>query len=135
MSNAFFAPLFFVSIGLEINAREWGGQFGFFALLFVLAAAGKVVGCGLGAWFKGMKGRDSLAVGVGMIPRGEVGLITATIGWAAGVIGSPVYSLLVIIVLATTLITPVLLRVTLPPESAVVPEERSSLAAGMAEES
>jgi Kef-type K+ transport system membrane component KefB len=136
MSNSFFAPLFFVSIGLEINARELGGQFGFFTLLFVLAAAGKVLGCGVGAWFKGMKVRDSVAVGVGMIPRGEVGLITASIGWATGVIGGPVYSLLVIVVLATTLITPVLLRLALPHEPVVAPVvESAALAADMAGES
>jgi Kef-type K+ transport system membrane component KefB len=135
MSNSFFAPLFFVSIGLEINARELGGQFGFFTLLFVLAAAGKVLGCGVGAWFKGMQIRDSVAVGVGMIPRGEVGLITASIGWAAGVIGGPVYSLLVIVVLATTLITPVLLRVALPHAPAVAPVETAALAAEVAGES
>jgi Na+:H+ antiporter len=133
MSNSFFAPLFFVSIGLEINARELSGQFGFFTLLFVLAAAGKVLGCGVGAWFKGMKIRDSVAVGVGMIPRGEVGLITASIGWAAGVIGGDVYSLVVIVVLATTLITPVLLRVTLPAGPSLELVEEAPLAVDLAE--
>ena len=133
MSNSFFAPLFFVSIGLEINARDLGGQFGFFALLFALATAGKVLGCGAGAWSKGMKLRDSIAVGVGMIPRGEVGLITASIGWASGVIGGDVYSLMVVVVLATTLITPVLLRVTLPSAPVLEVVEEAPLAVEVAE--
>lgn len=116
MSNSFFGPLFFVSIGLEINARQLGGHFGFFFLLFLVAVAGKVFGCGLGAWFKGMSGGDSVAVGVGMIPRGEVGLIAATIGWTSGLISPQVYSLVVVLVLATTLITPLLLRLCIPVE-------------------
>lgn len=53
-------------------------------------------------------------VGVGMIPRGEVGLITASLGFAAGLVASNVYAQVVILVLMTTLITPVLLRFAFP---------------------
>jgi len=109
MTNSFFGPLFFASIGLEINARSLGGHFGFFFLILMVAILGKVFGCGLGAWFKGFSGRDGLIVGVGMIPRGEVGLITANIGWAAGIVSSEIYSLVIVLVLATTLVTPPLL--------------------------
>jgi hypothetical protein len=49
---------------------------------------------------------ESLTVGVGMVPRGEVGLITANIGWAAGVVSAGTYSLAVLVVLVTTLVTP-----------------------------
>lgn len=117
MTNSFFGPLFFVSIGLEINARNLGGHIGFFLLTLGVAVLGKVVGCGLGAWFNGFKGRESLVVGVGMIPRGEVGLITASIGWGAGLISSHVYSGVIVLVLATTLLTPVLLRFLFPPQA------------------
>ncbi len=109
MTNSFFGPLFFASIGLEINARSLGGHFGFFSLILIIAILGKVFGCGLGAWLKGMSAQDGLIVGVGMIPRGEVGLITANIGWAAGLVSSEIYSLVVVLVLATTLVTPPLL--------------------------
>lgn len=109
MTNSFFGPLFFASIGLEINARSLGGHFGFFLLILIVAILGKVFGCGLGGWFKGLSGQDGLIVGVGMIPRGEVGLITANIGWAAGIVSSEIYSLVVVLVLATTLVTPPLL--------------------------
>ncbi len=109
MTNSFFGPLFFASIGLEINARSMGGHFGFFFLILVIAIVGKVFGCGLGACMKGMSVQDGLIVGVGMIPRGEVGLITANIGWAAGLVSSEIYSLVVVLVLATTLVTPPLL--------------------------
>jgi len=110
MCNSFFAPLFFVSIGLDINARELGGHLGLFFLILAVAIAGKVVGCGMGTWLNSFSARDSLAVGVGMIPRGEVGLITAAIGHAAGLVSSEVYSLVVVLVLATTLVTPLSLR-------------------------
>jgi len=110
MSNSFFGPLFFVSIGLEINARQLGGHFGFFFLIFAVAVIGKVFGCGLGTLFSGFTAGDSLTVGVGMIPRGEVGLITASIGNAAGLVTPEAFSLVVILVLATTLITPLMLR-------------------------
>ncbi|MGH9352172.1 MAG: cation:proton antiporter, partial [Terriglobia bacterium] len=110
MTNSFFGPLFFVSIGLEINARQIAGHLEFFLLIFLVAVLGKVMGCGLGTWFNGFSAGDSLTVGVGMIPRGEVGLITASIGYAAGLVSAEVFSLVVILVLATTLVTPVMLR-------------------------
>jgi len=113
MTNSFFGPLFFASIGLEINAWALGGHFGFFFLILVIALLGKVFGCGLGAWFNGFSGRDGLIVGVGMVPRGEVGLITANIGWAAGIVSPEIYSLVIVLVLATTLVTPPLLSLCL----------------------
>jgi Na+:H+ antiporter len=114
MINSFFGPLFFVSIGLEVNAGHTGGKFAFFALLLGIAIAGKIVGCGLGAFFNRLGTRDSLAVGVGMIPRGEVGLITASLGWSAGLVTETVYVQVVALVLLTTLITPALLRFVFP---------------------
>ncbi len=109
MTNSFFGPLFFASIGLEINAWALGGHIGFFFLILIIAILGKVFGCGLGAWLNGFSGRDGLIVGVGMIPRGEVGLITANIGWAAGIVSPEIYSLVIVLVLASTLVTPPLL--------------------------
>lgn len=127
MTNSFFGPLFFVSIGLETNARTLGRGLGFFLVIFLVASLGKVIGCGLGAWFQGLKPRDSLVVGVGMIPRGEVGLITASVGWASGLVSAEVYAMAVALVLATTLVTPVLLRFCFPPDLAVATSEIPSL--------
>jgi len=107
--QAFFGPVFFVSIGLQIDARNLGGHIPFFLALLLVAVAGKIAGCGAGAFATGLGARDSIIVGVGMIPRGEVGLITATIGFAAGLISSGIYVQVVVLVLATTLITPPLL--------------------------
>jgi len=117
MVSAFFGPLFFVSIGLEINAWQLSGNLGFFALLLVVAIVGKLAGCGAGAFFNGFGTRESLIVGVGMIPRGEVGLIAASIGWAAGIVTRGIYVQVVVIVLVSTLITPGLLRFAFPKDA------------------
>lgn len=114
MLNSFFGPVFFVSIGMEVNAWHMGGRLSFFLLLLAVAILGKVFGCGLGALGHGFARRDSLTVGVGMIPRGEVGLITASLGWTAGLVTRDVYVQVVALVLLTTLITPGLLRCTFP---------------------
>jgi Na+:H+ antiporter len=129
MTNSFFGPLFFASIGLEINAWALGGHIGFFFLILMIAILGKVFGCGLGAWLNAFSGRDGLVVGVGMIPRGEVGLITANIGWAAGIVSSEIYSLVIVLVLATTLVTPPLLSFCFGRESAAL--EASPASAGL----
>jgi Kef-type K+ transport system membrane component KefB len=111
MCNAFFGPLFLVSIGLEINARNLGDQLFFLVLAILIAVLGKIVGCGIGARMTGFGTRESVIVGIGMIPRGEVGLITATLGWAGGIISKTVYLQVVVLVLLSTLITPPLLRI------------------------
>jgi Kef-type K+ transport system membrane component KefB len=116
MINALFAPIFFVSIGLDINARQLSGATVFFVLLLAIAIGGKIVGCGLGALGNRFTARESMIVGVGMIPRGEVGLITAAIGLTAGIVTRDVYTQAVILVLITTLITPPLLRFAFPTE-------------------
>ncbi|HEY1265485.1 MAG TPA: cation:proton antiporter [Terriglobales bacterium] len=116
MTNSFFGPLFLVSIGLDVNAWQLGSRLGFFIVLLLIAILGKVLGCGLGAAFSGFNRRDSLIVGAGMIPRGEVGLITASIGFAAGLVTRDIYAQAIVLVLITTLITPVLLRYAFPKE-------------------
>jgi Kef-type K+ transport system membrane component KefB len=99
---------------MEVNAWNLGGRVTFFVLIFVVAVAGKIAGSGLGAYWTGFTSREALAVGVGMIPRGEVGLITASLGLAAGLVTRQVYTQAVALVLLTTLITPAILRYAFP---------------------
>jgi len=115
--SVFFGPLFFVSIGLDINAWQLGEEVTFFVVLLLVAIAGKVMGSGAGAFFNGFGKRDSLIIGMGMIPRGEVGLIAASIGWTAGIVTRDIYVHVVVLVLITTLITPGLLRVGFPSDT------------------
>ena len=103
-----FIPVFFLQIGVhaELDALTDPKLLGLIAALVVVASLGKVV-AGLG--MLGGTG-DRLMVGLGMLPRGEVGLIFASIGLAEGVLDHDLYGALVIVVLATTLMAPPLLR-------------------------
>jgi Kef-type K+ transport system membrane component KefB len=109
LATGFFATLFFVSLGLNVDAHSVSLLA--VAGMTVLAIVTKLVGCGGGAFLSGMSKADSLAIGVGMIPRGEVALIVAGIGFDRGILGTGIFSELVLVVIATTVITPVLLRV------------------------
>ena len=122
MMHSLLGPIFFVSIGLDVNARRLEGTVVFFVLLLLIAVGGKIIGCGLGTLFSGFTRRESLVVGVGMIPRGEVGLITASLGLATGLVSRDLYAQVVVLVLITTLITPPLLRFAFPKNEAVTAE-------------
>ena len=104
-------PIFFVSIGLEANAREITGvMLPLLIVLLIVAVLSKVLGAGLGARLAGFTNRQALRVGVGMVSRGEVGLIVASIGVRERLIEPEVFSVVVVLVLLTTLIAPPLLR-------------------------
>ncbi|HEU5097533.1 MAG TPA: cation:proton antiporter, partial [Roseiflexaceae bacterium] len=107
----FFIPIFFVSIGLQTNARLLDGSLLWFTVIICgVAIASKLLGSGLGARLGGMTSREALQVGTGMISRGEVGLIVASVGITEGIIDDEVLAVTVIMVLVTTLLTPLLLR-------------------------
>jgi len=104
-------PLFFVSIGLQSNLRLLTGELLPLALvLLVLAVVTKVVGAGGGSLLGGFDRRSALRVGIGMVSRGEVGLIIASIGVGYGILQAGGFSAVVFVVLVTTLITPPLVR-------------------------
>ncbi|MFN3266749.1 MAG: cation:proton antiporter [Deinococcales bacterium] len=107
-----FVPIFFVDIGLNANVVEaLGGSLWLFGIGIVLVAiAGKVIGCGAGAYLSKFNPQESLRVGVGMVSRGEVGLIVAGIGLSRDLINQDIFSIVVLMVIASTLVTPVLLR-------------------------
>lgn len=114
LTYSMFVPVFFVSIGLQANARELGGHAAFTALLVVAAVFAKIAGAGGCARIAGFTTPQSLRVGVGMVSRGEVGLIIAGYGLTNGLIGQEVFSASVIMVLLTTMVTPPLLRLVFP---------------------
>jgi Kef-type K+ transport system membrane component KefB len=111
LAYAFFVPVFFVNIGLSANARLIDAQiiWLFFALVLV-AILGKVLGSGLGAFMGGFSRLESLQIGVGMMSRGEVGLIVASVGVSNGLISTEVFAAVVGVVIITTLLTPPGLR-------------------------
>jgi Kef-type K+ transport system membrane component KefB len=103
-----FIPVFFLQIGIDIEVSEFASPevLGIAGALFVCAVFGKLVAA-IGA--SGSPG-DKWVIGFGMLPRGEVGLIFATIGLQQGVLGRDLYAALLLVVLATTLMAPPLLR-------------------------
>ncbi|HXF68704.1 MAG TPA: cation:proton antiporter [Thermoflexus sp.] len=112
-------PVFFVTVGLEAQVPALGMLSAFIALLTVLAVVTKIVGCGLGAWLSGCLPTESLRIGAGMVARGEVALVMATLGLKMGLLNPTLYTAIVVMTLATTLVTPVLLKMTF-----VVPYQR-----------
>jgi Na+:H+ antiporter len=114
LTYSIFVPLFFIGIGLQANGRDLGDRVAFTVVLVLVAIVAKAVGCGVFARISGFTATESVRVGVGMISRGEVGLIVAGYGLANGLIGQKVFSASVVMVLATTMVTPPLLRWTFP---------------------
>ena len=106
----FLAPFFFVLLGAQVNLKAIGqpGLLGMIAMVCLLAILSKLIGCGLGALSLGF--RDALRVGVGMVPRGEVGLIVAGVGLRLHTISDAVYSVVLAMSIVTTLFAPPVLR-------------------------
>jgi Kef-type K+ transport system membrane component KefB len=106
-----FVPIFFINIGLSANARDLTMNSLYFLLgMTVVAIVGKVFGSGWGAMLCGFSRRESLQLGVGMMSRGEVGLIVASVGVSQGLIQPDMFSAVVGVVIITTILTPILLR-------------------------
>lgn len=103
-----FIPFFFVGIGIAVDIGSFvdADVIGVAAALIAVAVVGKLL-AGLGA--TGSRG-DKLLIGLGMLPRGEVGLIFAAIGLQEGILGDDLYASVLLVVVATTLIAPPLLR-------------------------
>jgi hypothetical protein len=103
-------PLFFVSIGLSSDYRALSGHWTLMLLILLVAVVGKVVGCGTAALASGMDWVRSLRIGLGMMSRGEVGLIVTAMGATTGIFGRTEVAVMVTVVLLTTLLTPLALR-------------------------
>jgi Kef-type K+ transport system membrane component KefB len=111
LAYGLFVPVFFIDVGLQTNARELGGEiFWLFLAMTIVAIIGKVLGSGAGALLSGFNKREALQLGIGMMSRGEVGLIVASIGITQGIIPQSLFSAVVGVVIITTLLTPPLLR-------------------------
>lgn len=107
----FFSPIFFASIGIKTDLHGLNSQLMVFSLiLLIIAILSKVVGCGLGARLCGYDKSEALNIGIGMISRGEVALIVAQKGYNMGLLDSAIFSPIVLVVIVTTIITPVLLK-------------------------
>lgn len=116
----FLVPIFFVIMGSKVDVP---GLFSREILLLglvvtALALAGKFIGCGLAAW--GLGKREAVTIGVGMAPRGEVGIVVAMVGLSRGVISVDIFSVVIMMSVLTTLLTPPLLRMLLARRTVVI---------------
>jgi Kef-type K+ transport system membrane component KefB len=106
-----FASIFFVSLGVIMNLRDVSLSLLWFVLaLTALAIVTKIIGCGLPAYFQRMGFKNTLVVGVGMVPRGEVAMIVALIGLNEELISQSAYAGLILMALLTTIIPPLILK-------------------------
>ncbi|PAB58312.1 cation:proton antiporter [Anaeromicrobium sediminis] len=110
VSDSFFTPIFFVSIGLGVELNELGYAITFSLILLGLGIIGKIFGCGFGARATGFSVKESLQVGIGMVPRAEVSIIIANLALSLNLIGDKEFSSAIVLVVATTLMTPSLLK-------------------------
>lgn len=116
-----FAPLFFAIIGAQVNLTGVNLDVLFLsAIVVAVAIFSKLVGCGLPAMMFLREKSKAMKVGIGMISRGEVGLIVAGIGVTSGVLSSNIYTTVIIMVAITTLISPVWLKKAYSKEESVV---------------
>jgi Kef-type K+ transport system membrane component KefB len=106
-----FASIFFVSLGVIMDLHVITLNLLWFVLaLTATGTLAKIAGCGVPALFQGLGIKDSMILGVGMVPRGEVAMIVALIGLGQGLIDSGTYAALILMSLLTTIIPPLILR-------------------------
>ncbi len=105
--NEFLVPFFFLFVGISVGLSSFSGVILIALIVTLLAIVTKIIGCGLGSIKLG--GRSATIVGVGMVPRGEVGIIVASVGLSMAVISDNMFSIVIFMSMATTLVAPPLL--------------------------
>ena len=106
-----FAPLFFTGIGLKTSFGAMGVKLLVFSILFtIVALLSKVIGCGGSARLLGFNKSDSMKIGIGMMSRGEVALITAQKGLAAGLLSSDFFTAIILLIVVSSIVTPIFLK-------------------------
>jgi len=123
----FIAPFFFCYLGMQVNVFLPLWVWGVAVFLIILAIIGKMVGCYIPARFQGkLSHNGAMIVGIGMVPRGEVGLIIAGVGLLAGAISRDLFGAAVAVSIITTLVVPSMLKPFLKKQAAEVLESGSS---------
>ncbi|MBC2577049.1 cation:proton antiporter [Peptostreptococcus russellii] len=124
LSYLFFSPIFFASIGLKTKFDNFSSQtFAFAVILIVVAILTKVIGAGVGAKICKFTNHEALNIGIGMVSRGEVALIVAQKGYNLGLIDADLFSPIILMVVVTTIFTPIILKKTLEEKEGDAEEE------------
>lgn len=128
LSYMFLSPIFFASIGLQIVVPQMSWSIvAFTLLLLVTAILSKVLGCGFGAKIMGYTNRESVQIGTGMISRGEVALIVASKGSALGLMSTAFFGPIALVVVVTTIVTPIFLKLAFSKSSKYEGLQQSTL--------
>ncbi len=113
ISYMIFSPIFFASIGFDTDLNAISSGIIWFAIvLLIVAIATKIIGCGIGAKLCKFSNKDALSIGIGMVSRGEVALIVAQKGVELNLLSNELFPAIILVVIVTTLITPILLKMT-----------------------
>ncbi|MEG1436599.1 MAG: cation:proton antiporter [Oscillospiraceae bacterium] len=113
-SYMLFSPVFFASIGIMTDLRGMSKEIILFSLaLLIVAIVTKIVGCGVGARICKFTNKESFDVGLGMVTRGEVALVVARKGAQAGLVSESLFPAVILIVIATSLLTPIFLKLSM----------------------
>lgn len=113
ISSGFLSLIFFASVGIEANLKGVNLKVFYITLvMFIIAVAGKLIGCSGAARLIKMSKSEALQIGTGMISRGEVAIITSNIGLQKGIISEEIFLPTLIVVILTTIITPILLKLS-----------------------
>ena len=125
-SYMIFGPVFFCSIGLQTNVRNLDATIILFSIGFVIVGLlSKIIGCGGVSRIMGFDWSDSAKIGVGMMTRGEVALIVAQRGLAAGMMGEAYFTAVILLIIVSSIATPVVLKFLYD----VFPEDKDHAAA------
>ena len=109
----FFSPVFFATIGMNLDFSGFTGSFAAFGLCYVVAAiAGKLIGCGAAAKLCRFSNKDSFRIGCGMMVRAEVVLICTDKGISSGLVSPAVYPFVFLIIILTSVLAPLLLKIS-----------------------
>jgi len=107
------APVFFGIVGLKVDLGALGGG-RMFAVVLAVACLGKLIGCALGAVWGGLRFWEAASLAVAMNARGAMGIVAATIGLGLGILGTQMFSIIVMMAIVTSFMAPIGLRLTVP---------------------
>lgn len=110
LGYTFFIPVFFASVGLVMDFHGVIAKLPFLLIFTILAVLTKLYGGRVGAQMTGFDKKAGILIGTGMIARGEMALVVASIGQQANIVSNEIYSDLVIVIILTTLIAPIMLK-------------------------
>ena len=108
--QGFFIPIFFVNIGLGVHLHKVIWNLGIAIIITLIGIISKIIGSGFGAKLSGFSTKESLQIGISMVPRAEVALIVANLGLKTEFIKDDIFTAIILLVIVSTILTPIMLK-------------------------